>query len=404
MALALFLATLGPEGSKVTAMNSSDSLRALVQANCEFALDLSGRLGGESGNRFFSPYSISTALAMTYAGAQGETARQLAKVLHFTLPPEQLHPTFRALIAALDGRSAATGTGAPPIQLFTANALWMQSGEPIQIEYQRRIETDYQGAVYTVDFRQAVESARKTINAWVEQQTKDKIQELLQPRTLGPTTVLVLTNAIYFKGLWESPFPRRNTESSPFHVTAGESAQVEMMSQTGRFPHWDEGTFQVIAIPYRGGSLSMVILLPKAVDGLAQLERALSRSNLETYLAKLSPQRVRLSLPKFRLTEQVELAKVLAQMGMPLAFTPGKADFSGMTASRDLAISAVVHKAFVEVDEAGTEAAAATAVAIARAAVVQAPPVVFRADHPFFFLIRNNLSGSILFVGRLHRL
>jgi serpin B len=401
VSLALFFCTAGLGLSELRAMDSPEPVRAVVQGNNAFALDLYAQLYRGDGNRFFSPFSISTALAMTYAGAHGDTARQMATTLHFTLPPDQLHPSFHRLIAEIRSRNTPSKTEATDIQLFTANALWTERGEPILGDFQKRIEVNYQGGIYEVDFRHAAEAARKTINAWVEEQTKDKIKDLLQPIHIGAHTVLILTNAIYFKGLWESQFSRQQTAPATFHMPGEKSARVDLMNQTGRFRYLDEGSFQSLELPYRGGAVSMVIVLPKAVDGLARMEAELTLPKLEAWLAKLSSHRVQVSLPKFRLTEQIELKDTLTELGMPLAFDRRSADFSGITGTRDLAISAVVHKAFVDVEETGTEAAAATAVVMARAMAVATPPVVFRADHPFLFLIRDNRSGSILFLGRL---
>ncbi|MGO9471571.1 MAG: serpin family protein [Isosphaeraceae bacterium] len=403
VALTLILCALGSGTVEVGKMDSADPVRVLVQGNNSFALDLYAQLRRGDGNRFVSPFSISSALAMTYAGARGDTAREMAKALHFTLPPDQLHPSFNRLITEIHGHNTPASAQQPAIQLFTANALWAQRGEPILGDYQQQIETDYQGGIFPVDFRLATETARQTINEWVEKQTKGKIEQLLKPGRLRASTVLVLTNAIYFKGLWESQFLKQHTVSDTFRLSARESLRVDMMNQTGRFRCLDEGTFQALELPYRGRAISMVILLPKAVDGLAQLEAACSEPRLEAWLAKLASRRVRISLPRFRLTEELELKSALSALGMPLAFDGGAADFSGITGRRDMAISAVVHKAFVDVDETGTEAAAATAVVMEKKGGAAARTMVFRADHPFLFLIRDNLSGSILFLGRLVR-
>ncbi len=403
VALTLILCALGSGTVEVGKMDSADPVRVLVQGNNSFALDLYAQLRRGDGNRFVSPFSISSALAMTYAGVRGDTVREMAKALHFTLPPDQLHPSFNRLITEIHGHNTPASAQQPAIQLFTANALWAQRGEPILGDYQQQIETDYQGGIFPVDFRLATETARQTINEWVEKQTKGKIEQLLKPGRLRASTVLVLTNAIYFKGLWESQFLKQHTVSDTFRLSARESLRVNMMNQTGRFRCLDEGTFQALELPYRGRAISMVILLPKAVDGLAQLEAACSEPRLEAWLAKLASRRVRISLPRFRLTEELELKSALSALGMPLAFDGGAADFSGITGRRDMAISAVVHKAFVDVDETGTEAAAATAVVMEKKGGAAARTMVFRADHPFLFLIRDNLSGSILFLGRLVR-
>jgi serpin B len=403
--LMFLVSALGVFNCEVRAMPLIDPTTALVQGNSEFALDLYAKLSQGEGNRFLSPASISTALAMTYAGAEGETARQIAKALHFTLPSDQFHPAFHRLIAELNSRNSAPSSPnqGPDVQIFMANALWCQSGERILPDFLKRVEINYRGGLHTVDFRTETEQARRTINAWVDEQTKGKIQDLIMPAHVNTRTLLILTNAIYFKGLWTSPFSKEMTVPDNFHATTQDQIRVEMMNQTGRFRYADEPSFQLLELPYKGDALSMVLLLPKTIDGLAQLESSLSFAKLETWLAKLSSRRVRVSLPKFKLTEAIELQDMLSELGMPIAFERGKADFSGMTGTRDFAISAVVHKAFVEVEEKGTEAAAATGVVMARASVVAAPPVVFRADHPFFFLIRDTRNGTILFLGRLVR-
>jgi len=387
------------------AMASADPTTALVQGNNAFALDLYAQIGQGDGNRFISPFSISTALAMAYVGAQDDTARQIAKTLRFTLPPSQLHPAFHRLIAELHSRNASppAPNQSADVQLYTANALWAQSGERILADFQKRIEINYQGGLYPVDFRHAPEQARRTINAWVEEQTKGKIQDLIKSTHIDGQTVLILTNAIYFKALWASPFSKERTARDEFHASPRDLVHVEMMKQSGRFRYWDEGSMQALELPYKGNTLAMLILLPKAKDGLGQLETSLTAAKIETWLGKLSSHRVDLSLPKFKLTAECELKDALSALGMPVAFQPGAADFSGITGTRELAISAVVHKAFVEVEEKGTEAAAATGVAFARAAVVAGAPAIFRADHPFFFLIRDTKTGSILFMGRLVR-
>lgn len=342
---------------------------------------------------------------MTYADAEDETAVQMAKTLHFTLPPGELHPAFHGLISELNSRtsSPAGAKQAPGVQLLTANALWAQAGERILSDFQKRIEINYQGGLYPVDFRQAPQDAIHTINTWVEEHTHGKIKDLLKPQHIDSQTILILTNAIYFKALWAAPFTVQATAPADFHVPDHDPVRVDMMNLTNRFRYLDDKSFQALELPYQGNGQAMVILLPREKDGLAKLEASLSYEMLEGSLKKLSSRRVTVSLPRFKLTAELELKDTLSAMGMPLAFQPRKADFAGITGTRDIAISAVVHKAFVEVEEKGTEAAAATGVVAFRAAAVAAPPVVFRADHPFFFLIRDTRTGSVLFLGRLVR-
>jgi serpin B len=366
----------------------------MIRGNDEFALDLYANLRGRPGNLFLSPYSLSTALAMTYAGARGETAEEMARTLHFSLPPDRLHAAFSNLIRQIHG------DGEPrPYLLAVANALWGQEGEEYLPEFLRLLEDHYGAGLRRVNFRDP-ERARRAINAWAEEQTRGKIPDLLPPTLPRPDTALALTNAIYFKGDWSSPFARKATLEEDFRVAADQSLRVPMMHQAGRFPYLDGGTFQALELPYAGDALSMVVLLPKEVDGLAALEESLSAARLAGWLRTLADRRVEVALPRFKVEAGLELQDVLAAMGMPLAFT-GDADFSGIDGTHELFISAVIHKAFVDVNEEGTEAAAATAVLMSRSAARPEPSATFRADHPFLFLIRHKGTGSILFLGRL---
>jgi serpin B len=258
---------------------------------------------------------------------------------------------------------------------------------------------NYGAGLKEVDFAADAEGARKTINAWVEKETKEKIKELLRPGVVGSDTRLVLTNAIYFKGDWARQFKKDATREEEFRLGGGKGVRAPLMRQRRTFGYLDGGTFQALEMPYAGKDLSMVVLLPKKLDGLPDLEKSLTPDDLVGWLKRLREQEVDVALPRFKLTAEFELKPVLSSLGMPLAFTAGKADFSGVDGSRKLFLSAVVHKAFVDVNEQGTEAAAATGV-VARATAVHVTPV-FRADHPFVFLIRDRRSDSVLFLGRL---
>jgi serpin B len=401
----LLMAALGINPPEAKAMEAADPLASLVHGNTAFALDLYAQISQGDGNRFISPFSISTALAMTYVGAQDETALQIAKALRFTLPPSQLHPAFHRLIAELFSRNSNPAAHDQPadVQLFTANALWCQSGERILPDFQQRIEINYRGGVYPVDFRGASQEALRTINDWVLEQTKGKIVDLLKPGHIDRHTLLVLTNAIYFKALWASPFCKDKTAPEEFHTLPRDHVRVEMMRQLSRFRYYDDASLQALELPYKGDTLAIVIFLPRAKDGLRQLESSLTAAKIENCLNRLTSHRVDLRLPRFKLTAECELKDALSKLGMPIAFQPGAADFSGITGNRELVLSAVVHKAFVEIEEKGTEAAAATGAVFARTAVVAQPPMMFVADHPFFFLIRDTKTGSILFMGRLVR-
>ena len=367
-----------------------DPVPDLVQGNNRFAFDLYGRLREQSGNLFLSPYSISTALAMTYAGARGETAEQMAETLHFPLPPERLQGPFGDLSQQINGPGENR-----PYTLSVANALWGQEDDHFLPEFIRLLEAHYGAGLRQVDFR-STEQARRTINAWVEEQTEGKIKEILKPPYPSPDTSLVLTNAIYFKGDWSNPFPKNATRVEDFTAGEGQKVRVPLMHQTGRFKYHDGGTFEALELPYAGDALSMVVLLPKKTDDLANLEGSLTAAKLDG----LRPRHVAVAMPRFKMEAGFELQDELSGMGMPVAFG-GKADFSGINGQRDLFISAVIHKAYVDVNEEGTEAAAATAVVMPRLAIRPEPVVSFRADHPFVFVIRDNRSGSILFLGRV---
>jgi serpin B len=366
-----------------------------VKGNNAFALGLYGQLRSQPGNLFFSPESISTAFAMAYAGARGQTATSMAHVFHFTLPPDQLHPAMGKLLFQMNEKS-------PNYQLSVANALWAQQNQNFQQDYLKLVEANYAAGFHQVNFLLAPETARTTINEWIEAQTNNKIQNLVPPGTITPLTRLVLTNAIYFKGDWLDPFDKSATAVADFHVSPVQIVKAPLMHQTGSFNFLDGGTFQALELPYKGNALSMVVLLPNDVAGLSALEHSLSADALTGWIARLrSAPRVIVTLPRFTMTQQFELSRTLAAMGMPQAFNSA-ADFSGMDGTRDFSISAAIHKAFIDVNETGTEAAAATSIIMRATAMrVEPPPIVFNANHPFLFLILDTRSGSILFLGRV---
>ncbi len=388
----------------------------IVQSNNKFALDLYAKLRAKEGNLFFSPHSISTALAMTYTGARSQTETQMAKVLHFptvlrgvgcgpnkepikhpefTWESTRVHSAFKTILEDLNARGKKEGC-----ELSIANALWGQKGYGFLKEFLELIKINYNGGFNEVDFAGAVESARITINSWIDKETKGKIKDLIQPRVLNKMTRLVLTNAIYFKGNWARQFKKDKTENAPFTLLNGKRIDVAMMNKTADFNYMETESFQIIGLPYTNNELSMIILLPKEIDGLAGIEETLILKNLSQWLGRFHKCQVMVSVPKFKVISQFSLADTLKSMGMPDAFSE-KADFSGMNAKRDLYISAVIHKAYVDVNEEGTEAAAATAAIIGEKSIAPGAIPVFRADHPFLFLIRDNHSGSILFIGRM---
>ncbi len=370
----------------------------VVRGNNRFAFELLGKVGAKPGNLIVSPYSISSALAMTSLGARGATLDQMAATLHL---PSGGGPATETAFAALHQRLDGPDAAKRPYRLAVANALWGQRGLDYRPEFLRRAEAGFGAGLRPVDFLSDPAGSRLEINAWVEAKTGDKIKDLLSSSDITPGTDLILTNAIYFKGTWTNPFPKSATHDQPFS-DGTTSKPVPTMHRTGSMGYFDGGSFQALDLPYAGDDLSMVILLPKPVDGLPALEAAMTAEAVDGWLAKLARTQVRASIPRFKVESAAKLSGPLASLGMKLPFSP-EADFSGMAEGRPLHISAVVHKAFAEVNEEGTEAAAATGVVMTRSLAMAAPTplVVFQADHPFSFLIRDLKSGSILFVGRV---
>ena len=376
---------------------SSTQLEAVKGSNA-FAIDLYRQLHSQPGNLFFSPESISTAFAMAYAGARGQTASEMQHVFHFDLPPAQLHPAMGALLASMNAPHKG-------YQLRVADALWAQQDASFLPAYLKLVQSDYGAGFHRVNFRTSPESVRATINQWVEKQTNNKIQNLIAPGVLTPATRLVLTNAIYFKGDWLNTFEKSETQNEEFHLSPAQFIMAPLMHRSGSYQYFDGGTFQELELPYAGDELSMVVLLPKAIDGLPALEQSLTSTAAADWIGNLEPQdKVILTFPRFTMTQQFELSSALSAMGMEQAFG-GAANFSGITGKPGFTISDAIHKAFIDVNEQGTEAAAATSIIMrataARVPFAAPPPIVFRADHPFLFLIRDMKTGAILFVGRV---
>ncbi|HOW54581.1 MAG TPA: serpin family protein [Syntrophorhabdaceae bacterium] len=359
----------------------------IADGNTAMAVQLYRELGAEKGNLFFSPYSISSALGMTYAGARGNTAKEMREALHFQLEQAALNSAFRDLNRELAATAHRSGQ-----KLNIANALVLTGGN-VSGEF-RAILKDY----YDAEF---FSGGLDVINGWVKKKTEGKIDRILDE--LSANSVCVLLNAIYFKGAWEAQFEKKNTHDAPFHLLANKQVKVPLMYRKGDLKILEEGDLQVISLPYKGKSLSMVILLPKTVDGLGALEGQLTAGKLTGWLAKLDKQpdrKVSLYLPRFKLETGYDLGSPFQKMGMKDAFSPA-ADFSGMGWPKGrLWIGQIKHKAFVEVNEEGTEAAAATAVEMVTKSMAPRE-LVFRADHPFFFVVRDNRTGAVLFMGRL---
>lgn len=373
----------------------------LVDGNSMFALDLYQYLKDEAGevNLFYSPYSISAALAMTYAGARGETEQQMADTLHFTLPQEQLHPAFNWLDLALTSRGeGAAGKDDQGFRLNIVNTIWGQSGYKFLDTFLDTLAVNYGAGLRLLDFVSDPEASRLTINDWVSDQTEGCIEDLIPQDLINSLTRLVLTNAIYFNAAWAEPFEESRTKDGAFHLLDGSQVTVPMMWHSASYGYAKGEDHQAVELPYDGHELSMVILLPEA-GGFERFEDSLDADRVDAILSSLSQQEVALTLPKFELESEFGLSDALAALGMPDAFSID-ADFSGMDGTQDLFIREVVHKAFVSVDEAGTEAAAATAVIIELEGM-PTEPLQVTVDRPFVFFIRDLETGAILFVGRV---
>jgi len=358
-----------------------------------FAVDLHHALRAEDGNLFFSPASISYALGMTRTGARGRTADEMDLVLHLSGGDGDAEAYGRLMDDLLDGGDVYT--------LRLANRLYCQEGFAFRSEFLATVGEHFRGGFETVDYIRDAEGARSNINSWVSEQTAERIPELLPPGILGDDTRLTLVNAIYFLGDWLIPFPAENTHPRPFHLVGGEAVEADLMSETAVYGYAEIDGLQVLSMPYKGNELEMVVLLPDTDEGLDGLAGRLTVDALAGWLAAPAPTRVEVVLPKFEFTAGIGLSGTLAAMGMPTAFAEGAADFSGMTASNRLFIQAVVHKAYVRVDEKGTEAAAATAVIMVTDSAPMPPEARFIADRPFLFLIRHKPSGAVLFQGRV---
>ena len=388
------------EKQRVTSPDVSEAdLATLVDGNSTFAFDLYQALREADGNLFYSPHSISLALAMTYAGARGETAQQMADTLDFILPQNRLHPAFNSLDLQLGRRGeGAKGKDGEGFRLNIVNAIWGQKDYEFLSEFLDLLAVNYGAGLRILDFASAPEESRITINKWVSDRTEGRIEDLIPQGLIDTLTRLVLTNAIYFNAAWQYPFQEDMTEDGPFYLLDGGEVIVPMMRQAELFGYAEGDGYQAVELPYDGGELSMVLLLPQA-GHFEAFEGSLDTPQVDGIIGRLEHRQVTLAMPRFEFESSFGLKRTLTSMGMPLAFSGG-ADFSGMTGNRDLFIAEVVHKAFVSVDEAGTEAAAATAVVMPMAMPPE-EPVEVNANRPFVFLIHDIETGTILFVGRV---
>jgi serpin B len=387
----------------------------VAAGNTAFAFDLLDRLSEASPNEnlFCSPYSVSVALAMTYAGAGGETRREMRETLHF--PREGVHQGFRRLRDHFAQYEASETTGTSeeettteyrdpqPFRLAGANALWGQEGFPFAETFLGTLERNYGAGLRELDFESNPEQSRRAINEWVADRTRGKITDLLSPSVITAMTRLVLTNAVYFRANWETEFREENTEEATFTALSGTQRTVPMMAQSETFRYAAISGHQLVALPYAGADVSMVVMLPEA-GAFEEFQRSLSAERLRELLDAMESRQGTVRLPRFEYRSKFDLSETLAAMGMPSAFGP-EADLSGMAtgdAGEALSVDEVVHESYVGVDEQGTEAAAATAVVITESATtVESEPFEMTVDRPFLFLIRDEETGSVLFVGRM---
>lgn len=372
----------------------------LASDNAAFAFAAYQQLVTTNTNLVFSPASISIALAMTYAGAATATASEMAQALHFTLPPEHLHPAFNALDQALISRGQGyLGADGGPMRLYIANALWAEQTYAFEPAFLGTLAANYGAGVNLLDFIDAPEPSRLTINTWVADQTENRIQNLLPPGSIDDLTRLVLTNAVYFNAAWNTPFDPNKTSAGPFTRIDGSSVTVEMMNaELSNVPAMQGTNFVAVSLPYADNRVSLLVVVP-SLGQFSQVESSLDATALGTLVAGLSSQQVLLSLPRFQVETGTSLKTLLQALGMTSAFIPGAADFSGMDGTHNLLISDVLHKAFIDVAEKGTEAAAATGVVMANAALFMGLEV--NASRPFIYFLRDQPTGAILFMGRV---
>ncbi len=367
-----------------------------IGGNNQFAIDLFRALRERPGNLAVAPASLSTALAMAYEGARGETAAEMARVLHLPADREAMRQEYCDLLARLNGDG-----GERPYRLVAANSLWGQQDDHFLPEYTACLEKIYGAELHAVDFRSATEKARLAINAWVAGKTNGMIPELLSSRDdVTPATLAGVVNTVYFKAAWLHPFVKSMTAPGDFHCADGTKIRVPMMHQTRRFAHAQGDGFAMLELPYQGGDLALDVVLPNEGVALDKVESGLSLNGLQQTIDRLGERDVSVELPKFKVTAAADLSETLKGLGMRSAFDAG-ADFSGIDGKHDLFVSKVVHQVVVNLDEEGTEAAAGTGVIASRALTVKARPIPFRVDRPFLYVIRDLKSGAILFLGRV---
>jgi serpin B len=382
LAITLAFGSVNAQATKYTSKESN-----------QFALNIYGQFAEKNdGNIFFSPLSLTMALGMSYAGAEGETKEQIAGVFNFPIDDKNLHKELGSIQTHLESK-ASKG-----VEISIANQLWADKIFKFKCSYLRGVKKAYGAPVKRVAFRTKPEECRLKINNWVEKNTNSRIKDLLPGGSISDLTALVLTNAIYFKGQWDNKFKEENTRDGNFFVSKGKSVPARMMNAQAKYNLYQGKSIQMLELPYAGKDFSMLVVLPNEGILLKEVERDFTLENLNYYVGLLTESDVKISFPKFTFDSEFELKPILSKMGMPIAFS-NAADLSRMSGNQELKIDEIYHKAFIEVTEEGTEAAAATAVVIVRKSVII--PVEFNANRPFMFIIRENSTGNILFMGRV---
>jgi serpin B len=370
--------------------------QSITEGNNKFAINFLQKVANSSTNAFFSPYSISTALFMTTGGAKAETGQQMLNVLYQPENTPEYHKKFGEHIALVEKKEK--------IQLNIANSIWMQKGTKFLQDYIDLLNNAYKAKINECNFKDNPDAEAKKINKWVEGKTKDKIKDLIKPGVLKPSTRMVLVNAIYFYGGWMKEFDKKDTKEDNFYQNDGKTNKASFMNAEYKMQYSEDNNFELVSIPYANNEASMLVFLPKKKGNFENDIKALDYKEYTSLAGLLNSQKVNLTFPKFTMTAEYELKQTLSEMGMPLAFTDD-ADFSGMTGKPDLKIDKVIHKAFIDVTEKGTEAAAATAVIMTtKSAMLDKDKIIyFKADHPFIFMIKDNATGQILFAGVVNK-
>lgn len=374
---------------------SKYTMESLAESNNLFAIDLFKQIQSDSENLIFSPYSIGTVLAMIYSGSGGKTMEEMSEVLYFP-SPELLDPVESGMRESMLETDTMKGT-----DFRLANAIWAQENFSFLPDYLDRVEKYYDAPLSLMDFVEPSnrEKSRIKINDWVEEKTNNRIQDLIQPGILDANTRMVLTNAIYFNGGWMFPFDKAATSSALFHPSKQESINTDFMHQSRSYPYYEDKEIQAISLPYKNNRMALMVLLPKSIEGWRMISQVISYERINLVISGLETREVQLALPKFKSELQLNLRQELTSMGMGTAFSRN-ADLSGMTGEKNLYIDEVIHKAFIEVNETGTEAAAATAAIIGLKSGLRDDPVRFFADHPFVYFLLDQQTGCIIFTGR----